>query len=31
MTKEEIKALINTKIAGQGTNVDGGGGTRYCP
>lgn len=25
MTKEEIKALINAKIAGQGTNVDGGG------
>ena len=25
MTKEEIKTLINTKIAGQGTNVDGGG------
>lgn len=25
MTKEEIKALIATAIAGQGTNVDGGG------
>lgn len=25
MTKEEIKTLIDTKIAGQGTNVDGGG------
>lgn len=25
MTKEEIKALIDGKIAGQGTNIDGGG------
>ena len=25
MTKDEIKTLIDTKIAGQGTNVDGGG------
>lgn len=31
MSKEEIKALVASKIAGQGTMVDLGGGTSYNP
>lgn len=31
MTKQEIKDLVAAKIAGQGTQVDLGGGTSYNP